>query len=83
MKKYCLTLQDMRVAWEEPFGPILPVVRVKSVEEAIEHCNASSFGLQVSASLSRGLHKRKPASTVAAGSSVCGRSHVSCGILDL
>lgn len=39
---------DMRIAWEEPFGPVLPVIRINSVEEGIHHCNASNFGLQVS-----------------------------------
>lgn len=38
---------DMRIAWEEPFGPVLPVIRITSVEEGIHHCNASNFGLQV------------------------------------
>lgn len=38
---------DMRIAWEEPFGPVVPVIRIKSVEEGIRHCNASNFGLQV------------------------------------
>lgn len=38
---------DMRIAWEEPFGPVLPVIRINSVEEGIRHCNASNFGLQV------------------------------------
>ncbi|CDY55249.1 BnaC02g44970D [Brassica napus] len=37
---------DMRIAWEEPFGPVLPVLRINSVEEGINHCNASNFGLQ-------------------------------------
>ncbi|OIC47773.1 hypothetical protein A7L55_20545 [Acinetobacter baumannii] len=37
---------DMRLAWEEPFGPVLPVIRINSVEEGIHHCNASNFGLQ-------------------------------------
>ncbi|PIA45784.1 hypothetical protein AQUCO_01600195v1 [Aquilegia coerulea] len=37
---------DMRIAWEEPFGPVLPVIRIKSVEEGIEHCNGSNYGLQ-------------------------------------
>ncbi|KAF7139005.1 hypothetical protein RHSIM_Rhsim07G0164200 [Rhododendron simsii] len=37
---------DMRIAWEEPFGPVLPVIRINSVEEGIRHCNASNFGLQ-------------------------------------
>ncbi|XP_019055524.1 PREDICTED: NADP-dependent glyceraldehyde-3-phosphate dehydrogenase-like [Nelumbo nucifera] len=37
---------DMRIAWEEPFGPVLPVIWVNSVKEGIHHCNASNFGLQ-------------------------------------
>ncbi|KAE9450214.1 hypothetical protein C3L33_17873, partial [Rhododendron williamsianum] len=37
---------DMRIAWEEPFGPVLPVIRINTVEEVIHHCNASNFGLQ-------------------------------------
>ena len=39
---------DMKVAWEEPFGPVLPIIRVTSVEEAIQICNQSEFGLQSS-----------------------------------
>ncbi|MBM7643150.1 NADP-dependent glyceraldehyde-3-phosphate dehydrogenase [Streptococcus loxodontisalivarius] len=39
---------DMRLAWEEPFGPVLPIIRVKSVEEAIELSNKSEYGLQAS-----------------------------------
>jgi hypothetical protein len=38
---------EMRIAWEEPFGPVLPIVRVDTVQQAIDHCNASKFGLQV------------------------------------
>lgn len=38
----------MRVAWEEPFGPVLPIIRVKSVQEAIELANESEYGLQSS-----------------------------------
>ena len=37
---------DMKVAWEEPFGPVLPIIRVKDKEEAIEIANASEYGLQ-------------------------------------
>jgi glyceraldehyde-3-phosphate dehydrogenase (NADP+) len=37
---------DMRVAWEEPFGPVLPVMRVRSIEEAIDISNRSEYGLQ-------------------------------------
>lgn len=40
--------KDMKVAWEEPFGPVLPIIRVASVEEAIAFANESKFGLQSS-----------------------------------
>lgn len=39
---------DMEVAWQEPFGPVLPLIRVKSDEEAIALANESEFGLQAS-----------------------------------
>lgn len=38
---------DMRIAWEEPFGPIIPVIRIKNPQEGIDHCNASKLALQV------------------------------------
>ena len=37
---------DMRIAWEEPFGPVLPFIRIHSAEEAIEISNKSEYGLQ-------------------------------------
>lgn len=40
--------KDMEIAWEEPFGPVIPVIRVKSVEEAIQVANESEYGLQAS-----------------------------------
>lgn len=39
---------DMKIAWEEPFGPVLPIIRVDSDEEAIRIANESEFGLQAS-----------------------------------
>lgn len=39
---------DMRLAWEEPFGPVLPIIRVKDVDEAIIIANKSQYGLQSS-----------------------------------
>ncbi|KAG6599347.1 NADP-dependent glyceraldehyde-3-phosphate dehydrogenase, partial [Cucurbita argyrosperma subsp. sororia] len=36
----------MRIAWEEPFGPVFPVIRISYIEEGIHHCNASNFGVQ-------------------------------------
>jgi glyceraldehyde-3-phosphate dehydrogenase (NADP+) len=50
---------DMRIAWEEPFGPVLPVIRINSVEEGIHHCNASNFGLQVFPSPSLPLNSNR------------------------
>jgi len=39
---------QMRLAWEEPFGPVLPIIRVKNLDEAIEIANRSEYGLQTS-----------------------------------
>lgn len=39
---------SMRIAWEEPFGPVLPVIRVNSLDEAIKIANSSQYGLQSS-----------------------------------
>lgn len=39
---------DMRIAWEEPFGPVLPIIRVKDIDEAIKIANESEYGLQAS-----------------------------------
>ena len=40
--------EDMRIAWEEPFGPALPILRIKTLEEAIALSNKSQYGLQAS-----------------------------------
>jgi succinate-semialdehyde dehydrogenase/glutarate-semialdehyde dehydrogenase len=37
--------EDARVWTEETFGPLLPVMRVGSLDEAIRHANSSEFGL--------------------------------------
>ncbi|KAB1439618.1 NADP-dependent glyceraldehyde-3-phosphate dehydrogenase [Candidatus Galacturonibacter soehngenii] len=37
---------EMRLAWEEPFGPVLPIIRVKDKDEAIKIANDSEYGLQ-------------------------------------
>lgn len=36
---------SMRVVQEETFGPVVPIVRVKDVEEAVRLANDSAFGL--------------------------------------
>ncbi len=37
--------EHMRLAWEEQFGPVLPIIRVKDVGEAIKLTNKSQYGL--------------------------------------
>lgn len=37
---------SMRIAWEEPFGPVLPIIRISNVEQAIQHCNKNNVALQ-------------------------------------
>ncbi|WP_261129329.1 NADP-dependent glyceraldehyde-3-phosphate dehydrogenase [Bacillus sp. Marseille-Q3570] len=39
---------DMRIAWEEPFGPVLPILRFKEEAEMIKIANQSEYGLQAS-----------------------------------
>lgn len=39
---------DSSVLLEETFGPVLPIVRVRDVEEAIERANGLPFGLSAS-----------------------------------
>ena len=40
--------QEMKVAWEEPFGPVLPIIRVENEQEAVQIANESEYGLQAS-----------------------------------
>ncbi len=37
--------ESMRIMREETFGPVLPVVRVRDEDEAVERANAAGFGL--------------------------------------
>ncbi|KXT76357.1 Non-phosphorylating glyceraldehyde-3-phosphate dehydrogenase (NADP) [Streptococcus sp. DD10] len=39
---------DMKLAWEEPFGPVLPIIRVSNADEAVTIANQSEYGLQSS-----------------------------------
>lgn len=37
---------DMRLAWEEPFGPVLPIIRISTPEQGVAHANANRLALQ-------------------------------------
>ncbi len=39
---------DMKIAWEETFGPVVTIMRVKDQAEAIEVANQSNYGLDAS-----------------------------------
>jgi acyl-CoA reductase-like NAD-dependent aldehyde dehydrogenase len=36
---------DMKIMKEETFGPVLPILKVRDVEEAVQKANATTFGL--------------------------------------
>ncbi len=38
--------EEMRIAWEEQFGPVIPFIRINTIEEAIRISNKSEYGLQ-------------------------------------
>jgi acyl-CoA reductase-like NAD-dependent aldehyde dehydrogenase len=40
--------EEMDVVREETFGPVLPIVRVRSADEAVERANRASYGLTAS-----------------------------------
>ncbi|MBM7096253.1 NADP-dependent glyceraldehyde-3-phosphate dehydrogenase [Bacillus sp. H-16] len=40
--------ENMRVAWEEQFGPVLPVIRINSAYQAIDLERRNDYGLQAS-----------------------------------
>lgn len=39
---------DMRLAWEEPFGPVIPFIEFDKIDDVIKYCNESEYGLQAS-----------------------------------
>lgn len=40
--------EKMRIAWEEPFGPVLPIIEYENIEQCVKLCNESEYGLQAS-----------------------------------
>ncbi|MFG6120165.1 NADP-dependent glyceraldehyde-3-phosphate dehydrogenase [Thalassobacillus sp. B23F22_16] len=39
---------DMDIAWEEPFGPVLPIIRITDEKDFVTLANESQYGLQAS-----------------------------------
>jgi malonate-semialdehyde dehydrogenase (acetylating) / methylmalonate-semialdehyde dehydrogenase len=58
---------DMTIAKDEIFGPVLSVIRVKTLDEAIELVNRSPFGNATSIFTSNGKAAREYSSRVEAG----------------
>ena len=61
--------EDSRIVQEEPFGPIVPLLRYASVDEAVQRANASEYGLGASvwssdAEAARAVAARLEAGTV-------------------
>ena len=42
------TTPDMKIYWDEPFGPILPIVVFDDIQEVIDYHHQSPFGQQAS-----------------------------------
>ena len=40
--------KDMKIAWEETFGPVVSIMRVKDMDEALKIANESVYGLDAS-----------------------------------
>ena len=57
----------MTIAKEEIFGPVLSVIRVKSLDEAIELVNSSKFGNTTSIFTADGKSAREFASRIECG----------------
>lgn len=74
---------DARVLHEETFGPLLPVVRVKDAEEAIELANASEFGLSASIWSKDTARAARVAQRIEAGSVVINDSVIAAGMVDV
>jgi len=58
---------DMTIAKEEIFGPVLSVIRVKNLDEAIAQVNSSRFGNATSIFTSNGKSAREYSAKVEAG----------------
>jgi acyl-CoA reductase-like NAD-dependent aldehyde dehydrogenase len=58
---------DMELMREETFGPVLPIMRVESVEEAVRLANDSDYGLNASVFSNVGSEARWMASALVSG----------------
>lgn len=61
---------SMKVAREETFGPLLPIIRVETAEEAVMYANQTDFGLNASIWTEDLGHARKIAAQLKVGN-VC------------
>jgi lactaldehyde dehydrogenase len=67
---------DMRIMQEEVFAPALPVLKVKSVDEAIQVANSSRFGLRSSLFTDDSTVRQKWVKEIQAGGVTLGHDHL-------
>ncbi|XP_078097148.1 retinal dehydrogenase 2 isoform X1 [Mustelus asterias] len=66
---------DMRIAKEEIFGPVQPIIKFKTMEEVVERANNSQFGL-VAAVFTKDIDKALTVSAAMQAGTVCISSHL-------
>jgi acyl-CoA reductase-like NAD-dependent aldehyde dehydrogenase len=73
---------DMKVLTDETFGPVLPIVRVQSEEEAIELANKSDYGLTASVWTKDKVRGEALARRIDAGSVAINDHSITYGVLE-
>lgn len=63
-----------RLLSEEPFGPVMPVLQVNSIDEAVSRANETRYGLMASI-FSRDTERAEKIATLLDAGSVCINSH--------
>ncbi len=74
---------DARVLREETFGPLLPVMKVKDVDEAVALANASDFGLSASIWSRDTARAARIAERIEAGTVVINDVIITAGMVDV
>ena len=66
-------MPDMKIVSDETFGPVAPIIRVKSIDEAFEVANKTQYGLQAGVFTKSIDNALKAAKVIEAGSVIINR----------